>query len=89
MLLAFIPVLLYAAVCFALSKRELAAAAGIERALSGELETIEKENLAVRNKLTEGWSEEELEALARRRLGLVRPGDRIFCFTSDARERGS
>ena len=29
---------------------------------------------------------EELEALARERLGLVLPGDRIFRFTSGAQE---
>ena len=38
---------------------------------------------ALREKLEAGLSDEELERLARERLGLVKPGDKIFYFTTD------
>lgn len=78
--IVLLALLLYAALCLASARRELYAANAAERALSARLETVEKENLAVSRSLAEGWSAEELEALARKRLGLVRPGDRIFRF---------
>ena len=84
--IVLLALLLYAAGCLAASGRALYAAGARESALRSELETIEKDNLAVSRKLTEGWSAEELEQLARERLGLVLPGDRIFRFTSDSRD---
>lgn len=75
---------IYAALCLASARRELYAADEAEAALRVSLETIVQDNLAVSAKLTEGWSAEELEALARERLGLVLPGDRIFRFSSDS-----
>ena len=78
--------LIYAALCLASARQELYKADQVEASLRLSLETIEQDNLAVRAKLTEGWSAEELESLARERLGLVLPGDRIFRFTSDSRE---
>ncbi len=80
--------LLYAAVCLALSGRELHTAEAAGARLRAELEMIERENLAMVRKLEQGWSAEELEALARERLGLVLPGDRIFRF-AQAPESGS
>ncbi len=79
--------LIYAALCLASARRELIAADAVEASLRLRLETIEQDNLAVSEKLTEGWSAEELEALARERLGLVLPGDRIYRFKSDGREQ--
>ena len=79
--------LIYAALCLSSAKRELHTADAVEASLRLRLETIEQDNLAVSRKLTEGWSAEELESLARERLGLVLPGDRIFLFTSDGREQ--
>jgi cell division protein FtsB len=78
--------LVYAAVCLASAQQELYRAEQAEASLRLSLETIEQDNLAVRAKLTEGWSAEELEQFARERLGLVLPGDRIFRFISDGRE---
>ena len=78
--------LIYAAVCLASARRELRAADAAEGALRLRLETVEQDNLAMSQKLTQGWSAEELEQLARERLGLVLPGDRIFRFTSDGRQ---
>lgn len=79
--------LVYAALCLASVRRELHTADAVEASLRLRLETIEQDNLAVGEKLTEGWSAEELEALARERLGLVLPGDRIYRFKSDGREQ--
>ncbi len=87
--IVLLALLLYAAVCLASAGRELTAASAQERALRARLETIEEENLAVSASLAEGWSAEELEELARERLGLVRPGDRIFCFDTGAQGQGS
>ena len=81
--IVLLALLLYAAACLASARRELYAANAREASLSSRLETIEKENLAARRRLEEGWSAEELEALARERLGLVLPGDRIFRFVTD------
>jgi len=78
--IVLVALLLYAAACLSASRRALYEAGRAEQALSARLEEIEQENLAVGRQLTEGWSEEELEALARERLGLVLPGDRVFRF---------
>ncbi|MBQ7692656.1 MAG: septum formation initiator family protein [Oscillospiraceae bacterium] len=78
--IVLVALLLYAAVCLALSGRELYTAEAARAALRQELEAVERENLALDRKLREGWSAEELESLARERLGLVRPGDKIFRF---------
>ena len=83
--IVLLSLLLYAAVCLANLGQNLRRAEALESALAARLQTIEKDNLAVSEKLTEGWSAEELESLARERLGLVLPGDRIFHFPSDSR----
>ena len=75
--------LIYAALCLVSTRRELYAAGLEEASLRARLEIVERENLALERRLQEGWSAEELEALARERLGLVLPGDRIFRFSSD------
>ena len=77
--------LIYAALCLASARQELYKADQVEASLRLSLETIEQDNLAVRAKLTEGWSAEELESLARERLGLILPDDRVFCFPSESR----
>jgi Septum formation initiator. len=87
--IVLLALLLYAAACLASARRELYTASLTEASLRSRLETIERDNLAVSKKLTEGWSEEEVEALARERLGLVLPGERIFRFASDAQAQTS
>ena len=78
--IVLLALLLYAAVCLASAGKELHGAEGLSARLRAELETVERENLALGRKLERGWSAEELEALARERLGLVLPGDRVFHF---------
>ena len=85
--IVLIALLVYAALCLASTRRALYAADAEEEALRTRLEAVEQENRAMSRRLTEGWSAEELEALARERLGLVLPGDRIFRFESVPQER--
>ena len=72
--------LLYAAVCLASARRTLSAAEAREAALREALAAVERDNREAGRRLESGWSAEELEALARERLGLVLPGDRLFHF---------
>ena len=85
--IVLLALMLYAAACLGSARRELAAAQGAEEALRIRLEAVEQENLAAGRRLAQGWSAEELEQLARDRLGLVLPGDRIFRFPKEEPER--
>ena len=78
--IVLLSLLLYASVCLASRGRELYAARALEERLRSELGAVERENAALERKLKQGWSAEDVEALARERLGLVLPGDRIFRF---------
>jgi cell division protein FtsB len=84
--IVLLALLVYASLFLARTRQELYAANAAEAALRAELESIEQDNLAVSEKLAQGWSAEELETMARERLGLVLPGEKIFRFTSDAPE---
>ena len=84
--IVLLALLIYASLFLARARQELYAANAAEAALRARLEIIEQDNLAVSEKLTQGWSAEELETMARERLGLVLPGEKIFRFTSDAPE---
>ena len=72
--------LLYSALCLASARRTLSAAEVREAALREALAAVERDNRKTGCRLESGWSAEELEALARERLGLVLPGDRVFHF---------
>ena len=85
--IVLLALMLYAAACLATARRELETAQSAEEALRARLEAVEQENRTVSAKLTEGWSAEELETLARERLGLVLPGERIFRFPAEAAEQ--
>ena len=54
--------------------------------LRARLAAVEQENRTLDRRLREGFSAEELEQLARERLGLVLPGDRIFRFPARTAE---
>lgn len=79
--------LLYAAFSLAAAGRELHAAEDIEQHFRDALTAAQAENRQAREQLEQGWSTEELEALARRRLGLVLPGDRIFLFPPEGEKQ--
>lgn len=81
--IVLIALTLYACTNVAAVGGELRAAAAVQQELSAELEERTADNTALREKLEAGLSDEELERLARERLGLVKPGDKIFYFTTD------
>ena len=66
-------------ICIVLISLTLYACASVA-AVGGELRAAAA---VQREKLEAGLSDEELERLARERLGLVKPGDKIFYFTTD------
>ena len=74
---------LYAAASLFSSRRELSQAQKLEAALERELELLQAENQRMQQKLESGFSDEEIQQLARQRLGLVLPGEKIFYFTTD------
>ena len=75
--------LIYSLISFASVKRA-AEKADIEMAsLCEKLSALEADNARMRESLEEGLSDAELEQLARHRLGLVMPGEKIFYFITD------
>ena len=81
-----IALLLYSLTGFASVKRE-ADRAELERSLLSEkLRVLEAENARMRGSLEVELSEAEIEQLARQRLGLVMPGEKIFYFLTDREE---
>ena len=81
--IVLLSLLLYSALSFAASGTELDRAEARQDRLSAELEALEAETQQMRTKLDSEISSTEAEQLARQRLGLVRPGEKIFYFTTD------
>ena len=71
--------LLYAAGCLAAGGRRVRRAELELQRLTGELVRVEQAAAALREE-ADSPDDEAVEALARRRLGLVLPGERIFLF---------
>ena len=86
--IVLLSLLLYAAGCLASLGRNLQRADALERALVCELETIEKDNLEKSGKLEAGWTEADWEEMAWRRLGLVRPDEKVFLFPQAEPQQG-
>ena len=78
--------LMYSVISFASVRLDATEAKGTEAELAEQLEALELNNSAIRRKLDDGWSDEEIEQLARQRLGLVMPGEIIFHFITDREE---
>ena len=74
--------MLYAAATYLGVQRELTELQKEEQQLTLELEKLEEDNEALACAEETGRSDEEMERLARDRLGLVYPGDKIFYFIS-------
>jgi cell division protein FtsB len=81
--IVLLSLLLYSALSFAASGNELDIAEARQDRLGAELEALEAETQQMRTKLDAKISPTEAEQLARQRLGLVRPGEKIFYFTTD------
>ncbi|MBQ9686724.1 MAG: septum formation initiator family protein [Oscillospiraceae bacterium] len=82
--IVLLALLLYAAVCLASVSRELHRVEAAAAALTDDLTQAQQASQALQARLESGWTAEEMETLARERLGLVRPEDRIFCFPEQA-----
>jgi len=78
-----IALLLYSLVSFCSGRQELRQARALEDMLRQELRLLEHENAQKSRRLEDGITEQELMQLARQRLGLVLPGEKIFYFTTD------
>ena len=73
--------LLYATAALSAAGRELSALEAEKAGLVQRLSALEAEKAQMAQRLREGLSDEELIQLARQRLGLVLPGEKIFYFT--------
>ena len=81
--IVLVVLLLYAAACLASLGREAHAAQIPAQALAETLASVEKDNRAMRQRLDGGRTEEDWEALAWQRLGLVKPGEIVFLFPQE------
>lgn len=81
--IVLLSLLLYSALSFAVSGKELDRSEARQARLSAELESLRAETRRISTKLDGEISPTEAEQLARQRLGLVRPGEKIFYFTTD------
>ena len=73
--------LVYSLLCFARAGRTAAQMERTGAALKLELDTLEQEHAALERRLLERDSPEGMEALARRELGMVMPGEMVFLFS--------
>jgi len=81
--IVLLSLLFYSVISFISSSHKLSESQEIETGLVSELETLEACKLQMRQRLESDMSDEELAQLARQRLGLVLPGEKIFYFTTD------
>jgi len=78
--IVLVSLLLYAALSLSATRRELRQLDGTRREAQETLAALREENAQLKDSLSQDRSEEEMERLARERLGLVRPGEKIFYF---------
>ena len=76
--------LIYSLALFVTSVREVTEAENTAAALAEECERARAEKRALEAKLESAQTDEEIERLARERLGLVMPGEKIFYFINAA-----
>ena len=77
--------LVYSLLCFARAGRTLAEMERTAARLEGERELLEQEHAEWELRLLQRDNPEQVEALARRELGMVMPGEIVFLF-SEAEE---
>lgn len=81
-------ILAYALIRCCAVKNSLEEAENARRALSSEVQTLRKETEALEAALCTRPEEEDIEKLARERLGLVMPDETIFIFTNAEDKEG-
>jgi len=74
--------LLYSLWLFASSMDELRQSEALAEEKRALLSVLQEEKKELEEKLSAADSDEGMEALARERLGLVMPGERVFYFTT-------
>ena len=82
--IAALALLVYALAMFTSAVRDVSYARQRLASQEAALCAAQRENLELKEKLEAVESGEGMEALARERLGLVMPGERIFYFTTDS-----
>ena len=78
--------LLYSLLSLSAASAQLRRLETMAGACRQELEQLEQENVRLSRQLLEGRDDDELLRLARERLGLVLPGEKIFYFSTDREE---
>ncbi len=78
-----VALLVYAIAAFTTSVRNVDFAERTIAQLEQEYSEAQQKNIKLREKIASAESEEGIEALARERLGLVMPGEKIFYFTKE------
>ena len=73
--------LVYSLLCFARAGQTAAEMERTAAALERELAALEQEHAALERRLLQRESPERMEALARRELGMVMPGEIVFLFS--------
>jgi len=81
--IVLISLLLYSLASLTAVGRELRQAEHMRGELLQETEHQQARRTELEEKLTRGQSPEEMEQLARERLGLVLPGEKLFYFSTD------
>lgn len=81
--IVLISLLLYALASLGAVGRELRQAENLRAELLRETQTQQARKAELEQKLSQGQSPEEMQQLARERLGLVLPGERLFYFSTD------
>lgn len=82
-----VAMLIYSLICFASVQEKLAEMDAAAMAAEKKLSALENENRELLQQLECGESDEEMQRLARERLGLVLPGEKIFYFVTDREEQ--
>lgn len=81
--IVLVSLLLYAAGSLAAGGFELRRTRALAAELDLRMESLELETQQMKQRLNSKPNEEEITQLARQRLGLVLPGEKIFYFTTD------
>lgn len=81
--IVLVALLVYSLLSFVSVKRETAETEKKTEELGEQLSELEKENERLIAAAKNADSDEEIRQLARDRLGLVMPGEKIFYFNSD------
>ena len=84
-----VALLVYALALFTTAARDVSAAEEKIAELQAGLTAAEAENKLLKAKLAGVQSDAGIEAVARERLGLVMPGEKIFYFTTDGENTGA